>query len=107
MRQSSFGSQSILGSKYQKSFEQIETLIIQLRIMQTQVLALPIGKSWLKVWQLAYSWPHLFIRKYSGYAPNVDFCRVVFAPKQNLRCSIPQSDHFMSECSHWDTKRSC
>ena len=44
--------------------------------------------------------------KNTSYWPNIDRSVVILWSHQNIWCSIPKSDHLMSEVFDWDTKSS-
>jgi len=49
----------------------------------------------------------IHLRHDAAGRPDVDACVVCSAPKQHVRCSIPERDNFVGERIDWDTKCSC
>ena len=50
--------------------------------------------------------PLSHLSKYTTNAPNINRCRVLLGPKQDLRSTVPQRNHLMSVRFNWKPERS-
>lgn len=123
-----------MGLQSNHTLQQIKTILVQVLSVGGHRDTLPLREGSFEVWQFECSWPVILIRgtlhledledlvdfrvaseecfslrhfcENTSDRPNIDRSGILFLTEQDLWCSVPESDNFMSVSLDWETKGS-